>query len=59
MDERKRDSIGTYLQRRIAEFDITQEAIAASFSDDQLRLSAVKYRDAFGNVWDDQGTAPQ
>ncbi|WP_321889627.1 H-NS family nucleoid-associated regulatory protein [Paraburkholderia bannensis] len=59
MDERKRDSIVAYLQRRMAEFDITQEAIAASIAEDQRRLNSVRYRDAFGNGWDGQGAAPQ
>ncbi|HEV3430493.1 MAG TPA: H-NS family nucleoid-associated regulatory protein [Paraburkholderia sp.] len=59
MDERKRDSIVAYLQRRMAEFDITPEAIAASIAEDQRRLQAVKYRDAFGNSWDGEGAAPQ
>ncbi|WP_322048000.1 H-NS family nucleoid-associated regulatory protein [Paraburkholderia sp. J67] len=59
MDERKRDSIVAYLQRRMAEFDITPEAIAASIAEDQLRLNSVRYRDAFGNGWDGQGAAPQ
>nr|WP_091996746.1 H-NS histone family protein [Paraburkholderia lycopersici] len=59
MDERKRDSIVAYLQRRMAEFDITPEAIAASIAEDQRRLNAVKYRDAAGNSWDGHGAAPQ
>lgn len=59
MDERKRDSIVAYLRRRMAEFDITPEAIAVSIAEDQRRLSAVKYRDASGNVWDGEGAAPQ
>ncbi|WP_028223966.1 H-NS family nucleoid-associated regulatory protein [Paraburkholderia ferrariae] len=59
MDERKRESIVAYLQRRMAEFGITPEAVAASIAQDQLRLSAVRYRDASGNTWDGEGTAPQ
>nr|WP_281176977.1 H-NS family nucleoid-associated regulatory protein [Paraburkholderia bannensis] len=59
MDERKRDSIVAYLQRRMAEFDITPEALAASIAEDQRRLQAVKYRDASGNSWDGEGAAPQ
>jgi DNA-binding protein H-NS len=59
MDERKRDSIVAYLQRRMAEFDITPEVLAASIADDQRRLSTVRYRDASGNGWDGEGTAPQ
>nr|WP_321883644.1 H-NS family nucleoid-associated regulatory protein [Paraburkholderia bannensis] len=59
MDERKRDSIVAYLQRRMAEFNITPEALAASIAEDQRRVLAVKYRDAFGNGWDGEGAAPQ
>ncbi|WP_296655288.1 H-NS family nucleoid-associated regulatory protein [Paraburkholderia sp.] len=59
MDERKRDSIVVYLQLRMAEFDITVEAIAASIAQDQERLHAVKYRDAYGNSWDGKGLTPQ
>ncbi len=59
MDERKRDSIVAYLQRRMAEFGITPEAIAASIAEDQRRLHAVRYRDASGNSWDGAGAAPQ
>jgi DNA-binding protein H-NS len=59
MDERKRDSIVAYLQRRMAEFEITPEAIADSIAADQRRLLAVKYRDASGNSWDGEGSAPQ
>lgn len=59
MDERKRDSIVAYLLRRMAEFNITPDAIVESFAADQRRLLAVKYRDAFGNSWDGEGAAPQ
>ena len=59
MDERKRESIVAYLQRRMAEFGITPEAVAASIAEDQRRLRAVKYRDASGNSWDGEGAAPQ
>ncbi|WP_408733895.1 H-NS family nucleoid-associated regulatory protein [Paraburkholderia tropica] len=43
----------------MSEFDITPEAVAASIAEDQRRLTAVKYRDAFGNNWDGQGATPQ
>lgn len=59
MDERKRESIVAWLQRRMAEFGITVEAIAASIAEDERRLRAVKYRDASGNSWDGDGPAPQ
>lgn len=59
MDERKRDSIVAYLQRRMAELSITPEAIAASVAEDQRQLRVVRYRDASGNTWDGEGSAPQ
>lgn len=59
MDERRRDSIVAYLQRRMAEFGITPDSVAASIAEDQRRLLAVKYRDASGNTWDGEGAAPQ
>ncbi|WP_234775369.1 H-NS histone family protein [Paraburkholderia tropica] len=59
MDERKRDSIVAYLLRRMNEFGITPETIAASIAADQRSLLAVKYRDAFGNSWDGEGAAPR
>ncbi|QBR00050.1 H-NS histone family protein [Paraburkholderia pallida] len=59
MDERKRDSIVAYLQRRMAEFGIEPDDIAASIAADQEQLRAARYRDATGNTWDGKGDAPQ
>ncbi|MEX3956000.1 H-NS family nucleoid-associated regulatory protein [Trinickia sp. EG282A] len=59
MDERKRESIVAYLRRRMAEFSIEPEDVAASIAEDQRRQRAVRYRDAFGNSWDGEGAAPQ
>lgn len=59
MDERKRESIVAYLRRRMAEFGIKPEDIAASIASDQERLRAVRFRDASGNTWDGKGAAPQ
>lgn len=59
MDERKRESIVAYLRRRMAEFSIEPEDVAASIAEDQRRQRAVKYRDAVGNSWDGEGAAPQ
>lgn len=59
MDERKRDSIVAYLQRRMAEFGIEPEDVAASIAADQEKLRAARYRDATGNTWDGNGDAPQ
>jgi DNA-binding protein H-NS len=59
MDERKRDSIVAYLQRRMAQFGIKPEDIATSLAADQERLRAVRFRDASGNTWDGKGAPPQ
>jgi DNA-binding protein H-NS len=59
MDERKRESIVAYLRRRMAEFEIKPEDIAASIAADQERLRAVRFGDASGNTWDGTGAPPQ
>ncbi|SDC93601.1 H-NS family nucleoid-associated regulatory protein [Paraburkholderia lycopersici] len=59
MDERKRESMVAYLQRRMAEFGIEPEDVAASIAADQERLRAARYRDAYGNTWDGKGAVPQ
>jgi DNA-binding protein H-NS len=59
MDERKRESIVAYLQRRMAEFGIEPEDIATSIAADQERQRAVRFRDAAGNTWDGKGAPPQ
>jgi DNA-binding protein H-NS len=59
MDERKRESIVAYLRRRMAEYGIKPEDIAASLAADQARLRAARFRDASGNTWDGKGAPPQ
>ena len=59
MDERKRESMVSYLRRRMSEFGIRPEDIAISIAADQERLRAVRFRDAFGNTWDGKGAPPQ
>jgi DNA-binding protein H-NS len=59
MDERKRESIVAYLRRRMAEFGIEPDDIAASIAADQARARATRYQDAFGHTWDGEGNAPQ
>jgi DNA-binding protein H-NS len=59
MDERKRDSIVAYLRRRMAEYGIEPDDIAASLAADQEKIRAARYRDAVGNTWDGKGNAPQ
>jgi DNA-binding protein H-NS len=59
MDERKRESIVAYLRRRMAEYEITSDDIAASIAADQERARAARYRDAAGHTWDGKGVPPQ
>ena len=59
MDERKRESIVAYLRRRMAEFGIEPDDIAASIAADAAQLRAARYRDAAGHTWDGKGDAPR
>nr|WP_028203529.1 H-NS family nucleoid-associated regulatory protein [Paraburkholderia nodosa] len=59
MDERKRESIVAYLRRRMAEFGIEPDDIAASIAADAAQLRAARYRDAAGHTWDGNGDAPR
>ena len=59
MDERKRESIVAYLRRRMADFGIEPDDVAASLAADQEQLKAARYQDAVGNTWDGKGEAPR
>jgi DNA-binding protein H-NS len=59
MDERRRESIVAYLRRRMDEYGITPEDLAASIAADQERLRSARYRDAAGHTWDGIGAPPQ
>jgi DNA-binding protein H-NS len=59
MDERRRDSIVAYLRRRMAEYGIEPQDVAASIADDQRRLRGARYANAFGDTWDGKGDTPQ
>jgi DNA-binding protein H-NS len=59
VDERKRESIVNYLRRRMDEFGIEPDDIAASIAEDQLRQRAARYRNASGDTWDGVGEKPQ
>jgi DNA-binding protein H-NS len=59
MDERKRESIVTYLRRRMADLGIRPEDVADSIAADQERSRALRYRDASGNTWDGKGDVPR
>ncbi|MFL9889895.1 MULTISPECIES: H-NS family nucleoid-associated regulatory protein [Paraburkholderia] len=59
MDERKRDSIVDYLRRRMAEFDIEVDDVAAAIAADQLQQKSARYRSATGDIWTGEGELPQ
>ncbi|MEX3693151.1 H-NS family nucleoid-associated regulatory protein [Paraburkholderia sp. BR14263] len=59
MDERKRESIVAYLRRRMAEYGIEPEDVAASMAADAAQMRAARYRDAAGHTWDGKGDAPR
>ena len=48
-----------YLRRRMAEFGIEPEDIAASIAADAAQMRAARYRDAAGHTWDGKGDAPR
>jgi DNA-binding protein H-NS len=50
VDERKRDSIVAYLRRRMDEFGITVDDLAALMAADTP--AAARYRNAHGDAWD-------
>jgi DNA-binding protein H-NS len=59
MDERKRESMVAYLRRRMEEFGIEPDDVAASIAEDQVRKRAARYRNASGDTWDGKGEMPQ
>ncbi|WCM23605.1 H-NS histone family protein [Paraburkholderia bryophila] len=59
MDERKRDCIVAYLRRRMDEFEITLEAVAAALAEDDRMIRGARYQNATGQTWDGTGEMPQ
>ncbi|MPW22991.1 H-NS histone family protein [Paraburkholderia sp. CNPSo 3157] len=59
MDERKRDSIVAYLRRRMAEFGIELDDVAAAIAQDQIQQKPARYRSATGETWSGDGEMPQ
>jgi DNA-binding protein H-NS len=57
VDERKRDSIVAYLRRRMDEFGITVDDLAALMAADTP--AAARYRNAHGDTWDGNGEMPE
>jgi DNA-binding protein H-NS len=53
-----RDRLIRWLRRRMEEYGITDEALAASVQADNRAAREVQYRDAYGNTWDGQGDLP-
>jgi DNA-binding protein H-NS len=56
VDDEARDRLIIWLRRRMEEFGITTEALAASIAEDR-RYPAL-YRDARGNEWNGEGDMP-
>jgi DNA-binding protein H-NS len=56
VDDEARDRLIIWLRRRMEEFGITAEALAASIEED--RRYPPLYRDARGNDWNGQGDMP-
>jgi DNA-binding protein H-NS len=59
VDQRKRDSMVAYLCRRMAEFGISVDDVAAAIAQDQIRQRAARYRSATGQAWSGAGEMPQ
>jgi DNA-binding protein H-NS len=57
VDDEARDRLILWLRRRMEEFGITPEALAASIAED--RRYPPLYRDARGNEWNGQGDMPR
>jgi len=57
MDERKRDRIVAYLRRRMDEFGITVDDLAAQIAAGVP--AAARYRNAYGDAWDGKGEMPE
>ena len=59
VNQRKRDSMVAYLRRRMAEFGIGVEDVAAAIAQDQIRRKSARYRSATGQAWSGDGEMPQ
>jgi DNA-binding protein H-NS len=59
MDERKRDSMVAYLRRRMQEFGISTDDLAAAIARDKAEQKEERYRSATGNTWSGEGEMPQ
>lgn len=59
VDQRKRDSMVAYLRRRMAEFGIELDDVAAAIAQDEIRQKSAKYRSATGETWSGDDEMPQ
>ncbi|HEY1608272.1 MAG TPA: H-NS histone family protein [Paraburkholderia sp.] len=59
MDERKRDSIVTYLRRRMQEFGIRPDDLASAIAGAPSMQTGTCYRSAAGDTWNGEGATPQ
>jgi DNA-binding protein H-NS len=58
LDGNARERLISWIRQRMAEYEITMEALADSLEADANAVRAVMYRDAFGNTWDGYGDKP-
>ena len=48
-----------YLRRRMAEFGIELDDLAAAIAQDQIKQKVARYRSATGEIWSGEGEMPQ
>ncbi|UDG82626.1 H-NS family nucleoid-associated regulatory protein [Candidatus Vallotia cooleyia] len=58
MDEQKRQRIIAYIHRQMNEYDISIERLAEELAADEKKIKPILFRDAYGNVWDGEGSMP-
>lgn len=59
MDERRRQSMISYLRHRMEEFGIRPDDLAASLEEDARKAARARYRSPNGDTWDGRGDMPQ
>jgi DNA-binding protein H-NS len=58
LDGNARERLVVWIRRRMDEYGITLEALAAAMAADAAATKAIRYRDAYGNTWDGEGDKP-
>jgi DNA-binding protein H-NS len=59
MDEQKRQSMISYLRRKMTKVGIKVGDLAAAIAEDRARQKSARYRNAFGDTWNGKGDMPQ